>query len=248
MKKRAAGFLTLAMVIVFAAGCAAKTDSNSDSSVSSTKETLENDNKANIEQTTQKNDEKKKEEESSAKEEVMITINGENYEFPMTYDDFTSRGWTYYDPSVGDPVTWKNAGLNAGHSGGGMYYDNGEIKALGIIFKNFTDVPQGYGNCEVVGLRVDFRQNIIGTKTGYMTVPSGSIQINGQGIGEASYEEMVEALGDDWNRKRDPEGKYTSADGLLYFFNSTEEDADCLTLSFDENGIFSGMSYTRTQK
>lgn len=247
MKKRAAGFLTLAMVIVFAAGCAAKTDSNSDSSVSSTKETQVNENKTNTEQTTQKNDEKK-EDESSIKEEVMITINGENYEFPMTYDDFTSRGWTYYDPSVGDPVTWKNAGLNAGYSGGGMYYDNGEIKALGIIFKNFTDVPQGYGNCEVVGLRVDFRQNIIGTKTGYMTVPSGSIQINGQGIGEASYEEMVEALGDDWNRKRDPEGKYSSADGLLYFFNSTEEDADCLTLSFDENDIFSGMSYTRTQK
>lgn len=247
MKKRAAGFLTLVMVIVFAAGCAAKTDSNSNSSVSSTKETQENEHKANNEQTTQKNDEKK-EDESSVKEEVMITINGENYEFPMTYDDFTSRGWTYYDPSVGDPATWKNAGLNAGYSGGGMYYDNGEIKALGIIFKNFTDAPQGYNNCEVVGLRIDFRQNIIGTETGYMTVPAGSIQINGQGIGEASYEEMVEALGEDWNMKRDPEGKYNSADGLLYFFNSNEDDADCLTLSFDENGIFSGMSYTRTQK
>lgn len=234
MKKRAAGFLTLVMVIVFAAGCAAKTDSNSNSSVSSTKEIQENDGK--------------KEDESSAKEEVMITINGENYEFPMTYDDFTSRGWTYYDPSAGDPATWENAGLNAGHSAGKMHYDNGEIKALGIIFKNFTDVPQGYGNCEVVGIRADLSLKVIGTKTGHMTVPAGSIQINGQGIGEASYEEMVEALGKDWNMKRDPEREYTSADGLMYFFNSTEEDADCLTISFDENGIFSEMSYTRTQK
>lgn len=79
MKKRAAGFLTLVMVIIFAAGCAAKTDSNSDSSVSSTKETQVNENKTNTEQTTQKNDEKK-EDESSIKEEVMITINGEKFE------------------------------------------------------------------------------------------------------------------------------------------------------------------------
>lgn len=247
MKKRMAGTLILAMAIVFVAGCGDKTNSVSDSSVSNIGKEQENENKTDGAQTEQKED-VKKEEESSTVEDITITINGEDYRFPMTYDDFISRGWTYYDPSVGDPVTWKNAGLNAGYTGGQMYYDNGDIKALDIIFKNFTDASQGYGNCEVVGIGVDRNQNIIGSATGGMVIPAGSIQINGLSIGEASYEEMVAGLGKDWNMKRDPEGKFNSYDGLLYFFNSTEEDADCLTISFDENGIFIGMSYTRTQK
>lgn len=247
MKKKIAGILVLAIVIVFATGCGDKTNNGSGSSASSITKEQEDENKTGNAQTDQKENVKEAE-ESSTTEDITITINGEDYKFPMTYDDFISRGWTYYDPSVGDPATWKNAGLNAGYTGGQMYFDNGEIKALDIIFKNFTDVSQGYGNCEVVGIGVDPTQQIIGSVTGGMVIPAGSIQINGLGIGEANYEEMVAGLGKDWNMKRDPEGEFNSYDGLLYFFNSNEEDADCLTISFDENGIFEGMSYTRTQK
>lgn len=247
MKKRIVGILILAMIIAFGTGCGDKADSGSGSSASSIEKTQENETKTDNAQTAQKDDAPEAE-ESSTIEDITITINGEDYKFPMTYDDFISKGWTYYDPSAGDPVTWENAGLNAGYSGGKMYYDNGEIKALGIIFKNFTDEAQGYGNCEIVGIRADLSLNIIGSATGHMTIPAGSIQINGQSIGEASYEEMVGALGKDWNMERDPEREYSSADGLLYFFNSNENDADSLTISFDENGIFAGMSYTRTQK
>lgn len=247
MKKRIAGILTLAMVLTVGAGCGDKADSGSGSSVSSIGKEQGNEAKTDNAQTAQKDDAQEAE-ESSTIEDVTITINGEDYQFPMTYDDFVSRGWTYYDPSVGDPVTWENAGLNAGYSGGQMYYDNGEIKGLDIIFKNFTDEAQGYGNCEVVGISVDPNQNIIGSPTGGMVIPAGSVQINGLGIGEASYEEMIAGLGKDWNMVRDPEGVFNSYDGLLYFFNSNENDADCLTISFDENEIFTGMSYTRTQK
>lgn len=238
----------MAMVMaVFTTGCGDKGDNGSGSSAPGTEKTQESEKKEENAQTEQKDDAQGAQ-EAPVKEDVTITINGVDYEFPMTYDDFTSRGWTYYDPSAGDPVTWENAGLNAGYSGGKMYYDNGEIKALGIIFKNFTDTAQGYGNCEIVGIRADLGLKIIGSATGHMTIPAGSIQINGQSIGEAGYEDMVEALGKDWNMERNPEGEYTSANGLLYFLNSTEEDADSLTISFDENGIFAGMSYTRTQK
>lgn len=177
------------------------------------------------------------------KMDVTITIDGEDYAFPMSYEEFEARGWTL---SYGSEL-WED-GLNPGYHRGSLFFSKGDIKALEVIFYNPTDSFQGFADCEVAGIRVDYDQRIYGEDAEQvMNIPAGSIQINGQGIGEAGRGDIVAALGKDWNLERSPDASPDDFDGFLYWLNGSGANDDSMTLSFDETGVLTEMTFLKTE-
>lgn len=190
-------------------------------------------------------DEKNEQENGSSKENVVdenesedvdfsITFNNVEYEFPMSYEEFVSLGWEYYDTENADPSQWGNgtAGLPADSSGGDLYYNNGDLKYINFIFYNPTDEFTTYDKCEIVGFSIDYEDDLsdIG---GELNVPVGSFSMNGLVLGEATKEQISEKIGEGY--------------GYMYTLGTSEEDTidfnRNMSLFFDENNVFHGITY-----
>ncbi len=212
------------------------------------------------------------------KMDVTIAIDGEDYAFPMPYAEFAARGWTLSD----DSALWED-GLNPGYHGGGLFFSKGGIKALEVVFNNPTEAFQHYADCEVAGIRVNYDQQIGGKNAELvMNIPAGSIQVNGQGIGEAGRDDIVAAfgedaafvmgvpadslqindqqrtetsgdvalLGKDWDAGYDGDADLHDFDTFVWWLDRDERNEgndDTLTLSFDETGVFTEMTFLKTE-
>ncbi len=175
--------------------------------------------------------------------DYTIEIGGEEYTFPMSYDEFKDRGWVYYMPEYDDPSQWKSM-LQADYHTGGLFYDNGDIKALEFIFYNPTDEPVTYDQCEVVGFEVEYDQTIDGIDAeGVMSIPEGSIKVNGTSIGSSSKEEVVEKVGKDRDLIENPDADLDNFQTFLYYLDSEEALNRVMLLSFDSDGTFDEISY-----
>lgn len=172
-----------------------------------------------------------------------IKIDGEEYTFPMSYETFKAYGWTYYVPEEDDVSQW-SWGI-AGHTTSSkMFYDKGDIKCLEFIFYNPSDEETSYDNCQVIGVIVTYDQIIEGKDAKhFMNIPAGSITINDLEIGVATKKQVYEKLGKDWSQ-RDIEDISNDGWDIFYYYFSEESDTDTMTITFDENGIFSEMTYT----
>lgn len=168
------------------------------------------------------------------KMDVTITIDGEDYTFPMSFADFAARGWEFYDPSVGD--AWDievQAGLDRW-----MYFSKGDIKVLRVYTANPTDSVLKFSQCEVIGFQVDYETTIDGMDAReVVNIPTGSIQINGLGIGEATQKEFAEEFGEA-TFKNPTDGTYRNGDELY-----DPSDAEMLSLDYDENAVMMAFLY-----
>lgn len=173
----------------------------------------------------------------------LIKIDGEEYNFPMTYEEFKSYGWTYYLPEQDNVSAWPG-GLGGHMSAPQMFYDKGDIKCLEFVFYNPSDVAATFDECQVIGLIVNYGQTIEGKDAEhFMHIPAGSIEVNDLEIGVASKEQVHESLGKDWSQKNHENTDYKEWDTLVYYF-SNQPGTDYMTITFDDNGVFSEMTYT----
>lgn len=246
MKKRMIGLTILTTLLVFACmGCAGDPSAGGQSET----KTGENSGVSSAASDASHTDSSGSKESGGRAEkmDMTITIDGEDYGFPMPFEEFAARGWALYDPELPPMEDW-NDGLDSNYHGANIFFSKGDIKALEVIFYNPADSFQGYADCEVAGIRVDYDQWIDGEEAELvMNIPAGSIQVNGQGIGEASRDDIVAALGKDWNLERDPDADPNNFDIFLYWLNNSDANDDAMTISFDENGIFTGMTFLKTK-
>lgn len=165
---------------------------------------------------------------------VTLTIDGEDYTLPMSFADFAAKGWEFYDPSVGD--AWDievQAGLDRW-----MYFSKGDIKVLRVYTANPTDSVLKFSQCEVIGFEVDYETTIDGMDAReVVNIPTGSIQINGLGIGEATQKEFAEEFGEATFKD--------STDGTYRNGNETYDPSDNETLfvGYDENAVMMAFLY-----
>lgn len=180
--------------------------------------------------------------------DYQITILGEEYTFPMSYDEFIAHGWEYYNPENADPSQWGNgtAGLAGKMSGGDLFYNNGDMTFMNIFFYNPTDEFATYDKCQVVGFYVDYSYDY-SECGGELNIPEDSISINGLVIGKATKEEVCATLGDDWLITNNPELKedLSEVEYLAYYFDNDSEIYvnNHMFIEFDENGIFHKIQY-----
>ena len=243
MKKKLIGLTILMAMVVFAcAGCAGApsaggTDADGQSSAKPEVSAAVNDDAPDTSDPAS----------TDSATPVTLTIDGEDYAFPMPYEEFAAKGWALYDPELYPLEDW-NDGLDPDYHGANVFFSKGDIKALEVIFYNPTDSFQGFADCEVAGIRVDYDQQIDGEDAELvMNIPTGSIQVNGQGIGEADRDDIMAAVGKDWNLERNPDADPNNFDIFLYWLNSSDANDDTMTLSFDETGVFTGMTFLKTK-
>ena len=277
MKKKLIGLTILAAMVVFAcAGCAMIHENGPDDAKPAV-----NSGVTSTAPDTNPTDSSSAEEPGGGVEKMDVTINidGEDYAFPMPYAEFEARGWTL---SYGSEL-WED-GLYPGYHRGSLFFSKGDIKALEIVFNNPTEAFQHYADCEVAGIRVNYDQQIDGKNAELvMNIPVGSIQVNGQGIGEADRDEIVAAfgedatfvmgvpadsmqisdqqsteanggdvaiLGKDWDEGYDGDADLNDFDTFFWWLGRDERNEgndDTLTLSFDETGLFTEMTFLKTK-
>lgn len=238
MKKLLGIMLSIAMVLSLAA-CGEQVisdkEENTTQSKSSSEETLPTDTASDGQEA-----------ESNADSETpvySIKIDGKEYTFPMTYEEFKSYGWTYYVPEQDDVSAWPG-GLGGHMSAPQMFYGKGDIKCLEFVFYNPSDETATFDKCQVIGFIVNYGQTIEGKNAEhFMNIPAGSIKVNDLEIGVASKEQVHEILGKDWSQKNHENTDYKEWNTLVYYF-SNQPSTDYMTITFDDNGIFSEMTYT----
>ena len=230
MEKKLIGLTILAAVVVFAcAGCAgAPSASGPDSDGQSS---------AKPEVSAAVNDAAPDTSDPASTDSaipVTLTIDGEDYTLPMSFADFAAKGWEFYDPSVGDAWDMEiQAGLYDWR-----YFSKGDIKALRVYTANPTDSVLTFSQCEVIGFQVDYDTMIdMMDAREVVSIPTGSIQINGLGIGEATQKEFAEEFGE--ATFKDP------TDGTYRNGNETYDPSDTETLfvRYDENTVLSSFHY-----
>lgn len=171
---------------------------------------------------------------STEKMDVTITIDGEDYALPMSFADFTAKGWAYYDPSADG--AW-DIEIPPGLSDW-LYFSKGDIKALKVCASNFTDSALPYSQCEVRGFAVDYDAIIDAMDAKEIIhIPAGSIRFNHLGIGEATQKEFAEEFS---------KARFMDATDGTYR-NGREvydpSDTEMLNVIYDENAVMSAFQY-----
>ncbi len=236
MKKKRIGWAVLAAMVVFAcAGCGGNSgageqgsDRQRDPSVSSA-----------APETSPADSSGAEEPDGGAENvDVTITIDGDDYTVPMSYADFAAKGWAYYDPPAGDAWDMEiQPGLYDWR-----YFSKGDLRALRVYMANPTDSVLQFSQCEVIGFEVDYDMYIDSMDAReVVNIPTGSIQINGLGIGEASQKEFAAEFGE--ATFKDPtDGTYRNG-GETY----DPCDNDLLCVDYDENAVMCEFEYLLLQ-
>lgn len=181
--------------------------------------------------------------------EYSIAINGVEYDFPMSYEEFAALGWKNYYDETGSKET--EDGLDASYTKGGMFYNNGDIVGLEFIYQNSSDTYQTYENCMVVGVSVNYEQTLNGQDDAedVVIIPDGSIVINNKlSIGESTREDVHNLLGADWSEETWENVDYKTLSPMLYYMTDEESVHNMLTMSFDDNDIFREFKYLKADK
>lgn len=190
-------------------------------------------------ETSNKVSESKQEDEAttdSSKQVYSIKINGVEYNFPMTYQEFSELGWKNYYDETGSIEA--EEGLAPDEMEGGMFYNNGDIVALEFVYYNPSDSFATYENCMVVGVRLSYSQTLNGQDDAedVVVVPNGSIVINDElAIGEATKEEVHSLLGPDWSESTWDNVDYTTLETMIYYFEEESDTDNMVTFSFKDN-------------
>lgn len=80
----------------------------------------------------------------------QIMINGELYQMPMNFSDFTAKGWKFDGDESED--------LDAGTYDGRRTFQNGEYDVEADVV-NLTGSPQPYSDCTIVGVSISLFYN-----------------------------------------------------------------------------------------
>lgn len=237
MKRKMIGILAgLAIILSFTA-CGEKEENSVQPEKSAHQENIQD----NLEkEVTAKKDESIK----NGNQKYSISIDGEEYDFPMSYEEFKAYGWTYYKPEEDDVSKW-NGGLQGGMTGAGMFYDKNDIKCLEFFFYNPSDEFATYDQCQVAGVGVSYGQTIEGKDAeNFIKIPQGMIVINKDvKIGEASKEQVHQSLGKDWTQSSQETSDYKQLNNLLYYFTDEISGNAYMTMKFDETGVWKEMTY-----
>lgn len=231
MKKRLIGLTILAAMMVLAcAGCAGEPSANHKPDADGQSSTQPEVSTATNESVPDSSDPASKD----SKTPVILTIDGEDYTFPMSFADFSAKGWEYYDPSVGGAWDFEiQAGLSTWR-----YFSKDDIKAMMVCAANPTDSTLMFSQCNVIGIAVNLEKKI-GTLDArqVVSIPTGSIQINGLAIGEATQKDFAEEFGEATFRNA-TDGTYRNG-GETY----DPTDSDMLNVNYDENAVMSEFQY-----
>lgn len=196
--------------------------------------------------------ESQEENEVSAQEgnttEYSIAINGVEYDFPMSYEEFAALGWKNFYDETGTMET--ENGLDGTVTKGGMFYNNGDIVGLEAIYYNPSDIYQTYENCMVVGVSISYAQTLNGQNVkDAAVIPEGSIIINDKlAIGESTREDVHNLLGLCMSEETWDNVDYTTLPVMLYYMTEEESVDDMLTMSFDDNDILREFQYIKIDK
>lgn len=231
MKKRLIGLTILAAMMVLAcAGCAGEPSANHKPDVDGQSSSQPEVSTAANENAPDSSDPAT----TDTKNPVILTIDGEDYTFPMSFADFSAKGWEYYDPSVGDAWDYEvQAGLYDWR-----YFSKDDIKAMMVCVANPTDSALTFSQCNVIGISVDYDRMIdMLDAREVVSIPTGSIQINGLGIGEATQKDFAEEFGKATFRDA-TDGTYRNG-GETY----DPTDSDMLSVNYDENAVMSEFQY-----
>lgn len=165
---------------------------------------------------------------------VTLTIDGEEYTFPMSFEDFAARGWEYYDPADTEAL---NREVQA-NLYDWRYFSNGDIKTIIVYATNHTDSNLAFKDCEITGMEVDYSMQIeMRDAREFVSVPTGSIKINGLGIGEAKQSDFAREFGEATFSNSNG-GSYSNGDEMY----SPEEDS-VLMIDYDENAVMERFQY-----
>lgn len=223
MRKKVMGIVILAVMAAFACfGC--KGTPGAKSNVKPVPDTEIS--TADLGSTDTSSSEKPKHNAEQSK--VTITIEEEDYVFPMSFEEFAARGWEYYDPTAGD--AWDRevgAGLGAN-----LNFSKGDVKALRVFVYNGSDSTLPFTQCEVIGFGVDYDKGFGPKKAReVVSIPDGSIKINGFAIGEATRADMAGAFGESIFDNSNNEDTFSPPDG------------DYLYFKYDETGVMFEFTY-----
>lgn len=95
-----------------------------------------------------------------------------------------------------------------------------------------------FSQCNVIGIAVDYDRMIdMLDAREVVSIPTGSIQINGLGIGEATQKDFAEEFGKA-TYFNEGDGAYQNGHEL---YDPT--DHDMLTVVYDENAVMSAVQY-----
>lgn len=238
----AAGTFIMAAAIVIT-GCAISGNKNTDTSSDS------KDTKNDIESHLMDDDNLSEDSDnnnSGVTDVPSLTILGENYEFPMKFDEFTSLGWECIETNMFEntDISEEMIGPNTASY---LYFSNGDLQCIRFRIVNFGDDFVPYKDTYVVGIYLvdEYTEKSIrkihnnvsydGTTDALdtLSVPDNSIVIGEDIIPyHTTKDEVLEKLG--------PDATMTPGRILSYYF---EEDAYqySLYLTFDDNDIFTSF-------
>lgn len=121
-----------------------------------------------------------------------VKINGEEYSFPMTYDEFLGYGWSMNDPELADTMKMPPERNGTPGNDDSSLFSNGDIKNVEIHFYNPDKTDEAVlKDCLVSGINFDpYSSN--GTE-----IPEGCVVLNSDiTIGKSTYEEALAAYGE----------------------------------------------------
>lgn len=179
-----------------------------------------------------------------------ITILGENYEFPMTFNEFASRGWKCIETSsyeVADLRELDNSYIQPNTSYW-IYFSNGDLECIRFRLSNDTNELRLFKDCMVVGIQVDNESHTV-HNTGYGTdslnllnVPDGSIVIADDIIPfQSTFDEAFAKFGTEYTTETLGLDK---SNKLMYNFDGEPLSLDNhLFIYFDDNYVINGFMF-----
>lgn len=172
----------------------------------------------------------------NTKAKYTMLVNGVEYKFPMTYEEFISLGWSpSYEYSTAEEMG-ENWVLSADNSGSEEYKTDG-AEGINLVCRNSTENDISVKDCKLIGMNYDESvADYYDLEAGVVEFTDGTSTIS---IGISTIEEVREVFGEPtyevvWEDNELTEFRNESA--VRYDYLSYEENW-LLTISFDENGI-----------
>lgn len=169
-----------------------------------------------------------------SKFDYTIIIDGNKYEFPITYDKFKSMGWKAQ--YIGDEVEeyqWEPDIQGTLFTGGAGCFTNGKISGMWPMFYNDTKETIKISETKIVGVVFDERNDDYIFPVGLIKVKkSNSSEIIT--LGESSKEQIIEVFG---------EPVYDGGDWILYSATDEYDMSNRLSFEFNYENIATYMTF-----
>lgn len=178
-----------------------------------------------------------------------ITVNGKEYSFPMSYDEFLALGWDSADAisnaeQLGEYTLGADCSGTIFAGGGGTVYKTEGVEGAWLHFYNDTTSDKEVKDCKVIGLSFDERLEDKSLTAGTVKFKNKDAELS---VGESTIADTDKAFGEPTYKifKEDAENtEFINEKQTTYMYESEESDNHWLLyLYFNENDTLEYFTY-----